>query len=390
MKVFSTTNDNYVVDTGDEKFYFDKLGNPYKGDPEKLGELSTPLRSTGSICKSLVAAVENIQNKRKGYALVDNIYGINVLLKIEDLSLNMEIEDEIIPYSKEQIEGLRQTTKELEFGKISTKADEYKLGDRVLMYGPTGTGKTFKFLQVAKDLIDKWELDDYYVCTISEGFEDTDFLARVVPAEGGGVMYIETQIVQLLRDASEGKRVAILFDELNRGAKSFMNLILKLLDAVDGEHYVLHNFFKDEFIKIPIENILFVAAMNLGGKYTGTNSLDEALLDRFNYVLEKSYDPVVENEYIKNFAPFEKEVTEIVANIRTEYQNGSLRAPVSTRGISYWAKNFINTGKTSQELFKTFEQSLMNRIVSVDDFGLANEQEKAQVAQIFIDKKITI
>lgn len=38
---------------------------------------------------------------------------------------------------------------------------------------------------------------------------------------------------------------------------------------------------KDELIKIPRENIIFFCTANLGGGYSGTNDIDEALFDRF-------------------------------------------------------------------------------------------------------------
>lgn len=233
------------------------------------------------------------------------------------------------------------------------------------------------------------EIDKTYICTITEGFEDLDFLAHIVPTPTG-ISYSENEIVTLLREASTGTRVAILLDELNRGSKSFLNLILKLLDAVDGEYYILNNFVKNEIIKIPIKNVLFIATMNLGGKYVGTNALDEALLDRFNIVLEKGYNTQVEKEIIKNFGKFADNVTEIVENIRSAHKDREIRAPISTRGIKMWAEAFINTPQTEQDLFYTFERAILNRLVKVDDYGNTLSSEVAVVVTFFSDVGISL
>ena len=67
--------------------------------------------------------------------------------------------------------------------------------------------------------------------TVSDGFEDIDFLTNIVTTDKG-IEYKEKQIVHMFRDAAAGNKTAILIDELNRGSKSFMNLVLKMLDPV--------------------------------------------------------------------------------------------------------------------------------------------------------------
>ena len=59
------------------------------------------------------------------------------------------------------------------------------------------------------------KIDAYDITTITEGFEDIDFLAHIVPT-AKGITYVENKIVTLLREAANGKKVAILLDELNR------------------------------------------------------------------------------------------------------------------------------------------------------------------------------
>ncbi len=252
-----------------------------------------------------------------------------------------------------------------------------------MLYWPTGTGKTFEFLQTANAMKTAGELDDFDIVTVTDGFEDIDFLAHIVPTENG-ITYVENKIVTLLRDASQWKRVAILIDELNRGSKSLLNLILKLLDPVDGSTYVLNNFVKNETIVIPMANIMFFATMNLGGKYVGTNVLDEALFDRFNIVQYKGYSEPVEDQMLNAFGAYKAQVKEIVQYVRVElHKEGEIRAPISTRGVKMWAEAFVNSGCERQDVLATFNRVLLHRLISVDDYGNPNDEEVGLILNKF-------
>ena len=386
MKIHKTTNDNYIVETKldgkDVVFKFNSELDEYEGSESDIGEITTTLRANSSEYKACTNVINKILEQKSDFQRIDNILWCDVLLNKEDFSLHLNINGDIRPATKEQIEGLRANVGSLVMAKRKATDICYEMGDRVLLFWPTGTGKTYTFLDAVKELKKKGEIEDSYICTITEGMEDIDFLARIVPTETG-ITYHENSVVTLLREASKGKKVAILLDELNRGSKSFLNLVLKLLDAVDGKFYTLNNFINNEIIQIPIENVLFVATMNLGGKYVGTTALDEALIDRFNFVQEKSYDLEVEKSIIKNFGAFEKQVEKIVEATRNLYKEGEIRSPISTRGIKVWAEKFVKTGKTEQDLFGTFSKILLHRIVTVDDFGLVNEADVSVVISKF-------
>jgi len=251
---------------------------------------------------------------------------------------------------------------------IKKSKESYKMGDRVLLYGPTGTGKTYNFLEFLKT-----SKIEHAIVPVSEGMEDLDLLNYIVPS-ASGVSYKPKEITKLLEKAESGEKVCIIFDELNRGSNSLMNLVLKALDPVDGKNYYIMNVLQDRMYVIPQENIIWGATVNLGGKYTGTNALDEALFDRFNIVTSVCYNPDVEIALVEGagFGKLHaKKIMQFVNSVREFCSSGELRSPISTRGIKVWMEEYIN----NNDLLLSFERTLLYRLISVDEFGFPNPQE---------------
>lgn len=393
QKIEKTVNGNYVaVMWNGEPIFFDKEGNFYSGSMEDIGAASGKLRSDSAVYAKIAAQLQKREEIKANFVPVEKIGTFEVLFERSTLNLVLDVNGSIIPIDKSSYEKIK--TQYTELKKLQVKFSKptgmsYKLGDRVLLWWPTGTGKTFDYISASEDLISSKKIDASEIVTITDGFEDIDFLAYIVPTEDGGIRYEEKAIVSLLRDASKGKRVAILLDELNRGSKSFLNLILKLLDAVDGKTYTLNNFIKDEQIIIPIENVMFFATMNLGGKYVGTNALDEALLDRFNKVIYKTYNLENEKKIITTaFGTYSSAVLQIVDHVRKLHSSGEIRAPISTRGVKMWAEEFYNSWKSQGDIHATFESVLLYRLVNVDDYGNPNTDEMSLILKKFKDLKI--
>ena len=384
MDIYKTTEGEFVVknENGDV-ILFDKTGNQV-GDIK--GEVTAKLRSDAIMHTTIMSKLEKKKEMKETRTLIDKIKGFDVFLDRKDFSLKIDINWEILDLDKEWVNKLKGEMKGLEKIKVDVKAkaSTCNLGDRVLLFGPTWTWKTYDFLETVKQMKKAWTLDAYDIVTITEWFEDIDFLAHIVPTEKG-IKYSEKSIVTMLRDASNWKRVAILLDELNRWSKSFLNLILKLLDAVDWDNYVLSNFIKDETIIIPQKNILFFATMNLWWKYVWTSTLDEALFDRFNRVNYKGYNLNVEKEMMKNFWDLANNAKEVVKYVRELNSDGEIRAPISTRWVKMWAEAFINSWKTKEDFFATFQGVLLNRLTSVDDFGNPNKEEESLILKKFKD-----
>lgn len=386
VRIFQTTEGNFLIQNPDNTFI--KLNNfamPFSGTEEEFGKQSKRIRAGSSLHTKIHEVLSQMSEKKARLSQVDTIKGFPVYISKEDFKFYIEINWDLQPFSEELAKSLRTATRDMEKIKIDLAPVSmgYTLGDRVMLYWPTGTGKTFEFLQNARAMQSGGQIDDYHIITVTDGFEDIDFLAHIVPTEKG-IQYVENSIITILREASEGKKVAILIDELNRGSKSLLNLILKLLDPVDGATYVLNNFVKNETIVIPMWNVMFFATMNLWGKYVGTNVLDEALFDRFNIVQYKGYSAPVEDAMFGAFGTFKAHAKEIVEHIRTDlHKEGEIRAPISTRGVKMWGETFLNSSRSKEDVLASFQRSILHRLISVDDYGNPNEEEVALILNKF-------
>lgn len=395
MDIFKTTNWNYWVKVWNNEFYFfnEKLENITWQD--NIWEITGKLRGDASIYQDLLDIASDLLKKIKR-TIIDIVNWYEVFLDKADYKMYIDIDWEILSIdSPEVLIKLKDSSGKIKKLKIETKwsgSNLFTLWDRVLLYWPTWTGKTYNFLDAVKHLSTEWKIDWYDIVTITEWFEDIDFLAHIVPTETG-IKYSEKSIVNLLRSASirydedwnllPQKRIAILLDELNRWSKSFLNMMLKLLDAVNWETYIIDNFINDEKIVIPIQNVLFFATMNLWWKYVWTSALDEALFDRFNVVQFTWYNAEVEDIILDSFWEFKDKCKVIIDYIRNMNTSWEIRASISTRWIKMWAEKFINTTMTKDDFFMTFNLILLFRLVSVDDFWNPNEEEKALILSKF-------
>lgn len=401
-KIYKTNKWNFCKEIDGNLVYFDESGKIMdlkKSSSSYRKWVVENLKAVRSDSKIYWVEVENIEEWEKNNAeagseksnlsFFTQIENIKVYIDGSTFQLKAKIGEDLVDIEKVSLQSIKDAMPKIEKLRIELKkqkVNNYRLGSRVLLYGPTGTGKTYDFLQ---SVVGRKDIDQHYVCTITEWTEDVDFLSYMFPTEKW-LKILEKEVVWILRDASKGKKVAILFDELNRGSKSLLNFILKLIDAVDWEHYLLDNFMGNEQIKIPIENVLFFATMNLWGKYVGTSALDEALFDRFNVIQYKGYNPEVEEEMLKAFGELAWDAKTVVDYIRDCYKNADIRSTISTRWIKEWAQAFINTAKERDDFFKTFEQVLLYRLINVDAMWVPAQKEIAVVVKQFSDLKYNI
>jgi len=91
------------------------------------------------------------------------------------------------------------------FSRVLKLAKQYRI---ILLYGPTGTGKTFTCREVCKQLIDDGVIDDFYQITMTSGMEDIDLLGKFIPDVHGNLRFLESEFLQFIRRA-EKERIAI-------------------------------------------------------------------------------------------------------------------------------------------------------------------------------------
>lgn len=319
---------------------------------------------------------------------IDEVNGINFtydvkkkkLLIVDKNKVEYETDEDGIALFKSKVNEAKKISVDL---KSSITVNPFNFGDRILLTGPTWSGKTFQFHDVGNFLKEKGEVDYVEKLTVTEWFEDLDFLCYIVMKDGT-VSYIERELITKLRECANGKKMVLCIDEINRWSRNFMNFILTLLDWVDGRHYVLNNYIKDEKILIPMHNILLFATMNKGSKYTWTSVMDEALNDRFSHVKFVTYNPEIENELITQwFWDKATKVREIIDATRKLHKSWELASAISTRGIKMWGNAFLNSLGSSEDLVATFTDTLLYRIVNMDEFGIPNQDDVTSVLKEF-------
>jgi len=129
-------------------------------------------------------------------------------------------------------------------------------------------------------------------------FESTDFLAtlQLRATDGGGVetAWIESDIARAFADAraTPDRTFLVFLDEFNRCRDMARNGVMPALDSTRR----MYNPVTGRVEPIP-DNVLWIAAINNGAQFTGTNTVDPAQLDRFA-PLKIDYLPIEEETRI--------------------------------------------------------------------------------------------
>lgn len=168
------------------------------------------------------------------------------------------------------------------FGKqLATTIKYMGEGRHLLHHGPTGTGKSTVWDLAMKSLDPEFDPDNYkYFVHGSAGLEDIDLIGGW-KKRGSEVIWIDGPLVNAMKD---GKRLKV--EELNRMRQEFLNV---LLGAMDFGRISLP---QHEGEQINAKKGFAVDAMaNIGTEYTGTDTLDPAVRDRFTINIEYDFLP---------------------------------------------------------------------------------------------------
>lgn len=190
----------------------------------------------------------------------------------------------------------------------------------VMLVGPAGCGKT----TLARQLSQVLGHSRFAALSCSPGMSEAKVLGRVgMPTEKNETGYLETAIIAAFRDGG-----TILFDEMDNADASMMVSFNAMTDGgfatlPTGETVPRH------------PDTVIIAACNTFGHgadrmYVGRNQLDAATLDRFvGATIEMDYDHDLERKLVP-----EKEIRELVWNLRKHSRKHALRRVVSTRALT--------------------------------------------------------
>ncbi|HEV8323844.1 MAG TPA: MoxR family ATPase [Myxococcota bacterium] len=165
-------------------------------------------------------------------------------------------------------------------------------GMNILLDGPQGSGKTVLSRAVAKALG-----MEYVFFNCSSVFEATDFLAslqiRATESGGAETVWVPTDVARAFERAraQPRQRFLVFLDEFNRCREMARNGVMPALDSTRK----MFNPITGKAEAIP-DNVLWIAAINNGARFTGTTAVDPAQLDRFA-PLKMDYPP--EDEEVK-------------------------------------------------------------------------------------------
>jgi cobaltochelatase CobS len=238
-------------------------------------------------------------------------------------------------------------------------------GDKCLLVGPTGCGKSQMVLQLAaRANIPLIRFNLHGETSVS------NFLGHWV-VQGKEMEFLEGVLPTAMRKGSW-----LLLDELD----SCTPQVSFLLHSVLEEKGCLVMADKDGEVVEPHPDFRIVATANTIGKgedsglYTGTQILNEAFLDRFGTVIRMDYLPFDEEvkvliEKAPNLEPvIAAGLTTVASEIRKAFTEETVYCTFSTRRLVNWARKYTFLG----DINKAAEIAILNRL-SQDDRKVVEE-----------------
>lgn len=194
-----------------------------------------------------------------------------------------------------------------------------------MMVGPTGTGKTELVMLAAKSLGLPCSVFD-----MGSMYDPISGMLGVHRLKKGGESVFD--YAEFTRAVS--KPGVVLLDELSRAPVTTLNILFPCLDARKTLPVEMAGGDDLRSVKVHPECVFFATA-NVGAEYTGTMSMDRALVDRFfplelDYIPEEEERKVLMNRYSIKMADA-KNIAKTAETIRKMFRKGEIGTSVSTR-----------------------------------------------------------
>lgn len=194
-----------------------------------------------------------------------------------------------------------------------------------MMIGPTGTGKTELVLLACEKLGIPCHVYD-----MGSMYDPVAGLLGVHRLQKGGVSVFD--YAKFTKDISEPG--VILLDELSRAPVTTNNILFPCLDSRRVLPVEIAGGEDMRTIKVHRE-CCFIATANVGAEYTGTMSMDRALVNRF-FPLELDYMPRDKEVEVlvrrcRVSASNAKHIVSVANNVRSLFKKQELSCSISTR-----------------------------------------------------------
>ena len=188
-----------------------------------------------------------------------------------------------------------------------------------MVLGPAGTGKT----SVVKVLCDRLGLR-LHIFDMGSMMDPISSLLGVHRLEAGGSIFDYAKFTQVIQEPC-----VILLDELSRAPQSAMNILFPCLDDRRSLSIEIACGKGIREIKIHPE-VTFIATANVGAEYSGTNSMDRALVNRF-FTLELGYIPAKEESAVlSKRTGITKEASDMIVKVAGNIRNLASKQEVSS------------------------------------------------------------
>ena len=240
-----------------------------------------------------------------------------------------------------------------------------------LMVGPSGTGKTELVLLACRKLG-----LDCHVYDMGSMYDPVSGLLGVHRLQKGGESVFDyakfTQDIQ--------KPGVILLDELSRAPVTTNNILFPCLDSRRMLPVEMAGGDEMRAIKVHPECV-FIATANVGAEYTGTMSMDRALVGRF-FPLELDYMPSdCEALVLQKRSGIQKadaeNIVSVSQTVRSLYLKQEISCTISTRE-TLAAARLVSDGWTALEAMELTFLPLFE--------GSRTEGERAMVSKIFMTR----
>jgi nitric oxide reductase NorQ protein len=193
-----------------------------------------------------------------------------------------------------------------------------------MLTGPTGTGKTDVIIRICKALD--------IPCRIYDMGAMMDPLTDLLGShrlENGSSKFDYAKFVKDIQEPG-----VILLDELSRARVMTNNILFPCLD--DRRMLPVEIADSNGPREIPVHpECTFIATANIGSEYSGTNSLDIALENRFMIIqvdyLPKSFETKVLNIRTGIAENVAEKIVNVANAIRARYLDNSISKTISTR-----------------------------------------------------------